>query len=209
MILYVVDEDSGVRRQLHARLGCCGIRVWPFAHADDFLDQVDALCAAPIVADLSMEASGGSALLESLAGRDISWPAIMTTEGGDIATAVTAMRMGAIEVLEKPMEADALQAALDRAFAQLSTSAITTARTQAARQRIALLTARERSVVQLLIAGNTNKAIGETLAISPRTVEGHRARALRKLEVRSIAEMVYLAADGGIDLRAIDPAVRD
>jgi FixJ family two-component response regulator len=201
MILYVIDEDSGVRRQLHARLKCCGITVWPFVHADDFLVQLNDLRAGPIVADLRMEASDGAALLPALADRDVSWPTIITTDRADIATAVAAMHAGAIEVLEKPVHADILDAALDRAFALLATTARSTVRRQAARRRIALLTTRERTVVRSLIAGMTNKAIAEALAISPRTVEGHRAHALRKLDVRSIAEMVYLAADGGLDLR--------
>lgn len=201
MLVYVVDDDSLVRRPLHARLGSRGITVWPFAYVDDFLAQLSGLRAAPILADLSMRASDGAALLPSLAERDVRWPAIMTTDRADIAIAVAAMQAGAIEVLEKPFQADSLDAALDRAFAHLATTARNTVRRQAARRQIALLTAGEKTVVQSLIADKTNKAVADSLTISPRTVEGHRAHALRKLEVRSIAEMVYLAADGGLDLR--------
>lgn len=204
MILYVIDADSSVRRYLHGRLQTSGITVWPFARAEDFLAQVADLRAGPIMADLREAPSHGADLLEVLAQRAIRWPAIVMTAQTDVATTVAAMKQGAIEVLAKPLQTERLYAALTLAFALLVSAARKTSKQQAARARLERLTMRERGVVRALIEGKTNKVIAGELAISARTVEGHRAGALRKLEVRSIAEMVYVAADGGLDLRSGD-----
>jgi FixJ family two-component response regulator len=202
MKLYVVDDDSGMRRLLHARLKGHGITAWPFARAHDFLEQLDDLGAAPIIVDLRMPEMGGLELLAALAARDVQWPVIVITACADMEMAVEAMKLGAIEVLEKPIRPEPLNAALVRAFDLLATRARKTRGRQAARAQLALLTARERAVVKALIAGQTNKDIAERMTISPRTVEGHRAHALHKLKVRSVAEIVYVAVDGGLDLRA-------
>jgi len=201
MRLYAVDDDSGMRRLLHARLKPSGITVWPFASAEDFLDQVDGLRAAPIITDLRMPDINGLEMLAALSARAIQWPVIVITAYADIAMVVEAMKLGAIEVLEKPVRAEPLNAALEQAFAMLANTARKTKARQVARARMALLTSRERSVVGALIAGKSNKVIAQAMEISPRTVEGHRAHALQKLNVRSIAEMVYVAVDGDFDLR--------
>lgn len=206
MILYVIDADSSVRCNLHGRLQASGVTVWPFARAEDFLAQVADLPAGPIMADLPRASGPGPDLLEALASRAIRWPTIVMTAQTDIATVVAAMKHGAIEVLAKPLQAERLYAALNLAFALLASAARKTSRQQAARLRLERLTTRERSVVSALITGKTNRVIAEELAISTRTVEGHRAGALRKFGVRSIAEMVYVAVDGGVDLRSGDGA---
>lgn len=202
MIVYVIAQGPAVRRTLHAQLSRDGLTVWPFAHSQDFLDQLVDLQPAPIMTDLDMPEISGLAVLAALSEREIHWPVIMMTVTADTPMTVEAMQCGAIEVLEHPLRADLLTAALDRAFTGLRTATHKSEQRQSARAHMASLTGRERSVVRALIEGKTNKAIATAMAISPRTVEGHRAHALQKLNVRSIAEIVYLAVDGDFDLRA-------
>ena len=198
MILYVIDDDSGTRRHLQACLKPSGITVWPFAHADLFLEQLPTLKPAPILIELRTPPAHGLGLLSALAQRDIRWPAIAITARTDATVTVEAMKLGATEVLDMPLEPETLAAALDRAFERVATLVNWTAQRGAARARLDLLTERERNVVRAMIVGQTNKAIAQAMAISPRTVEGHRAQALRKLNVSSVAEMVYVAVDGGL-----------
>ena len=183
MILYVIDDDSGTRRHLQACLKPSGITVWPFAHADLFLEQLPTLKPAPILIELRTPPAHGLGLLSALALRDIRWPAIAITARTDATVTVEAMKLGATEVLDMPLEPETLAAALDRAFERVATLVNWTAQRGAARARLDLLTERERNVVRAMIVGQTNKAIAQAMAISPRTVEGHRAQALRKLNV--------------------------
>jgi FixJ family two-component response regulator len=208
MIVYIIAQDPAARRALHGQLSRAGITAWPFAHSQDFLDQLADLQPAPLMTDLDMPKIGGLAVLAALLEQEIYWPVIMMAVTADTPVTVEAMQCGAIEVLEHPLRADLLTAALDRAFSSLRTATHKSEQRQSARAHMASLTGRERSVVRALIEGKTNKAIATALAISPRTVEGHRAHALQKLNVRSIAEIVYLAVDGDLDLRAhpVDPA---
>ncbi|WP_242183996.1 LuxR C-terminal-related transcriptional regulator [Sphingomonas sp. CARO-RG-8B-R24-01] len=208
MFVYVIAQDTKARQDLHKRLAPAGLTVWPFAFSADFLAQLENLRPAPILIDLEMPQTGGLALLAALADDNIHWPVIVMIASADTPRTVEAMHRGALTVLELPLRSDLLSAALDHAIAQLGSAAGKTRKRQLARAHMALLTARERSVVASLIDGMTNKAIATALAISPRTVEGHRAHALQKLNVRSIAEIVHLAADCGLDPHGRPSAAR-
>lgn len=139
----------------------------------------------------------GLQLLELLRDQAVLWPVIIITAHGDVSVAVKAMRLGAIEFIEKPFAPEVLDHAIELAFSVLEERADLLSARDQARYRIGQLTARESAVMAILMEGVANKEVAHRLAISIRTVEMHRARALSKLGVRSIAKVVELAALGG------------
>lgn len=196
--IYVIDDDSDVRKSLHFRFANSFINVWPFATAADFLENLAFLTPAPILLDVRMADIDGLQLLQMLVDRAVKWPVVIITAHGDVGVAVKAMKLGAIEFLEKPYDPDALDSAIDQAFALLDQSQnVDTARDEA-RHKIERLAKRERETIAILMEGVSNKEVAHRLGLSVRTVEMHRAKALAKLDVKSIAEVVRLATVGGI-----------
>lgn len=202
--VYVIDDESEVRRSLHVLLSTADLVSWPFASAGDFLDNLDGLAPAPILLDIRMPEIDGIELITILNERGINWPVIIVTGHGQIQVAVQAMKLGAIEFLEKPFEFEALEQALHTAFAQLSTANDTTAIREGARKRFNLLSLREMEVIIVLMQGIPNKAAAHQLSLSVRTIEMHRANALAKLNVKSLAEVVRLASDANLPLEILD-----
>ena len=192
--VYVIDDDSDVRKSLHFLLGSAAITAWPFAAAVDFIDQLPDLAPAPILLDIRMADIDGIELLSILKDRDVSWPVIMMTAHGDVSVAVRAMKLGAVEFIEKPFGPDLLENALKHAFTILEQTMRTQLTRDHARQLFAELTNREREIVDVLMEGVPNKLVAHRLGLSVRTVEMHRGNALAKLEVKSIAEVMALAA---------------
>ncbi|WP_298191025.1 response regulator [Novosphingobium sp.] len=197
--VYLIDDDADVRKSLHFLLGVSSITAWPFAESADFLDQLDELPPAPILLDIRMPRIDGLQMLALLKEREITWPVIMMTAHGDIAVAVRAMKLGAIEFLEKPFEPDLLEQALDQAYGVLGRIERTVQSRRRARQLLGQLSRRESEVLTILMEGVPNKIAAHRLDLSPRTVEMHRGNALAKLGLKSIAEAVALvtAADLG------------
>lgn len=191
-IVYVIDDDGDLRRSLHFLLHTRGICVSPYASGAQFLREFDTLKAAPIILDLRMPDMDGTQVLRQLAARDNKWPVIMLSGHGEIGTAVQSLKYGAIDFLEKPAPAKTLLAAIDAAFEKLAHEAVGDDRRAEAEQRLSLLTPREREVLDHLCKGRSNKQVAFDLAISPRTVEMHRANALRQLNVRSLVEAATL-----------------
>ena len=192
--VYVIDDDNEVRRSLHALLSTANMLSWPFSSADDFLDSLATLEPAPILLDVRMPMVDGIQLLTMLRQRGVEWPVIMMTAHGDIQVAVQSIKLGAIEFLEKPFEFEALDRALQMAFGQLAAINAAISARNAARRRLASLSAREREVLDVLAQGIPNKIAAHTLSLSVRTIEMHRARALAKLDVKSMVEVVRLAS---------------
>jgi len=197
--IYVVDDDSDVRKSLHFLFKASNINVRPFASAADFLDQLDILSPAPILLDIRMAEIDGLQLLQILNDRGIAWPVVVLTAHGDITVAVQAMKLGAIEFLEKPFAAEALDKAVAQAFDTLGRTEDLLSVQDQVRYRVSQLTARERETIAILMEGVSNKEVAHRLGLSVRTAEMHRANALAKLDVKSIAEVVKLAALGGYD----------
>jgi two-component system response regulator FixJ len=195
--IYVVDDDMGVRRSLHFMLSSQSMSVWPFVSAMDFIDQLPLLIPAPVLLDIRMANIDGLQLLEILREQGLSWPVIILTAHGDVRVAVRAMKLGAIEFLEKPFAPELLDHAINQAFAVLEQTELLMSERDRARQRIAQLTAREAETMAILMEGLLNKEVAHRLNLSVRTVEMHRANALIKLRVKSIAEVVSLANVGG------------
>lgn len=205
--VYVIDDDSDVRKSLHFLFSAHDIRVWPFAAADDFLEMLPTLLPAPILLDIRMPGIDGLQMLAMLKEREVPWPVVILTAHADVALAVRAMKLGAVDFLEKPFAPAALDAALAEAFARLGQTRHQLTEREDARRRIAQLTPRERDIVAILIEGALNKEVAHRLGLSVRTVEMHRANALAKLKVKSIAEVVRLAdAAGYAPQMGLDPA---
>ena len=197
-LVYVIDDDPEIRRSMHFLLSATGLNCWPYACAADFLDNLPNLKPAPILLDIRMPNIDGIELLSRLANREVRWPVIVITAHADVPIAVKAMKLGAMEFLEKPFDFAELEQTLSHAFSQLATIKNTAANRADALRLFDRLSRRELDVLLVLLDGIPNKIAAAQLSLSVRTVEMHRSNALRKLEVKSIAEAVRLASDSGI-----------
>jgi RNA polymerase sigma factor (sigma-70 family) len=198
--VFIVEDDAAVRDSLGLLLGLQGFRTQAFSCAEDFLRVYQPSWAGCLLLDVKMPGMSGLELQESLRQQSVALPIIIMTAHGDIATVRTALRSGAVDFLEKPVGPDALLGAVRTALD------VDAARRRAAqdaedtRQRLSVLTARERQVMELVAKGCHNREIATTLGISPRTVEVHKARVMEKLQVQSVPELVRIV------LRAPRPA---
>lgn len=205
--VYVVDDDRDVRSSISFMLGAAGMTSRPFASGTDFLESLEELQPGCILLDIRMPGIDGFQVMGELARRELDWPVIVMTGHGEVPIAVRAMKMGAVDFIEKPFGEELLLASLERAFAMLQDRGEQAERRRAAEERIAHLTAREREVLQGLLAGLPNKLIARRLDISLRTVEMHRANMMERLRVGSLAEALTLAVQA--DLAPLDAAEGD
>ena len=190
--VYVIDDDADIRRSLHFGLATSDITAWPFAAPEDFLDQLGILEPAPILLDLRMPTLDGMQVLRALSDRGIRWPVIMLSAHGDIPNAVRAMKLGAIDFVEKPFHLEALEEILLRSFEELGEVVAKARILQEAQSRLNRLTPREAEVLRLLVEGYANKVVANKLGLSNRTVESHRANALTKLRIKGLAAVMDL-----------------
>jgi FixJ family two-component response regulator len=191
--VYVVDDDEAVRDSLRWLLESTGYRVATYTSAERFLSSYKPGVASCLVLDVRMPGITGLELQQELNRRGATLPIIFITGHGDVPMAVNAVKSGAFHFLEKPFKDEQLLALIDQAAA-LDTSAIA-GRTQGrcAAARLATLTQREREVMELVVRGLKNKKIADSLGISVKTVEAHRARAMEKMDVGSVAELVRVS----------------
>ncbi len=202
--VYVVDDDRDVRRSLSYMLGAAEIRSYPFGASTDFLDSLGDLEPGCILLDLRMPKPDGFEVMEDLRRREIDWPVIVMTGHGEVKSAVRAMKLGAVDFIEKPFSESALLGCFEQAFRLLAERQGDSQRRRAARERVTQLTAREADVLTGLLAGETNRQIGTRLGISLRTVEMHRGNMMERLGVANLAEALSLALDAGLKPVAID-----
>lgn len=200
--VYIVDDDEAVRHSLALLLETEGYTVASFAAAPDFLAAAPALPAGVLIADIRMPDMDGLELQQRLAERRLPFPVILITGHGDVPLAVSAMKAGAVDFIEKPFAAAAILEAVETTSSRRAAPA-SDPLAAAATARITALSPREREVLAGLVAGLPNKAIAYDLAISPRTVEIHRARVMQKMQAKSLSELVRLAlaADVSPDAR--------
>jgi len=203
--VYVVDHDLGSRRVITSHLASLGAEAWPFASPAEFLDIVDHLGPACILLEIDLASGSGLEVLATIAGRDAGWPVIATSGRIEDRHAVEAMKLGALDVLEKPLGREALAAALIPAWEQLEQMLASGESRRLAREQVARLTPREIEIVRALLAGQANKGVAHALGISVRTVEMHRAHIMAKMGVRSLAEAALIAARAGL-MPAVRPA---
>lgn len=199
-LIHLIDDEDAVRRSASFLLKTSGYDVRAYSSGVEFLREARHPDPGCILLDIRMPEMDGLEVQRELNARGIALPVIVLTGHGDVATAVTAMKQGALDFLEKPFEKALLIAALDRGFDRLDRAGNAEVEGQEAAVRIAALTARERDVLRGLVAGNPNKTIAYDLGISPRTVEVHRANLMTKLEVRSLSEALRIAFAAGLSV---------
>jgi two-component system, LuxR family, response regulator FixJ len=197
--VYIVDDDEAVRHSLSSLLETEGYSPIGFASAGDFLAAAGSLAKGCVIVDVRMPGMSGLELQQHLAEAGLGFSMIIITGHGDVPLAVAAMKAGAIDFIEKPFSAAAILASLAAAFAPAPSSpAAADPAAAEAMSRLALLSPRESQVLAGLVTGLPNKTIAHDLAISPRTVEIHRARVMDKMGARSLSELVRLALAAGV-----------
>ncbi len=198
LLVHVVDDDEAVRRSASMLLASCGLEAQTHASAEELLSRLDGLRPGCLVIDIRMPGMDGLALQLELAARGSRLPVIVVTGHADVGLAVRAMKAGAVDFIEKPYSVEDLINAVTTALSRMADTRQTLAHADAAAQRVASLTPRERDVLIRLVEGRPNKVIAHDLGISPRTVEIHRANLMEKLGCRSLAEAVRVAIAAGI-----------
>ena len=190
--VFIVEDDAAVRDSLALLLGLKGYRTQSFTCAEDFLGVYHDAWAGCVLLDVQMPGMNGLELQAALREKGIALPIIVITAHGDVPTVRTALKSGAVDFLEKPVDPDALLAAVRTAL-DADTAQRRAAREAAQTKRqLDVLTARERQVMELVANGRHNREIATALGISPRTVEVHKARVMEKLQVRSVPELVRI-----------------
>src|SRR4051812_27034325 len=196
--VFLVDADAAVGESLCALLESAGVAAEAFESARAFLEAHRPEQAGCLIADIRMPDMDGLELQEELNRRSAGLPVIVVTGHADVPLAVRAMKAGAVDLIEKPYDDELLLASVRRALAQAQGAREQVVAVVAAKTRIATLSARERQVLELLVAGQPNKIIAFELDISPRTVEIHRAHVMEKMEAKSLSDLVRAAIAAGI-----------
>jgi len=189
-LVHLIDDDQAVRESLALLIGTVGLRVQAWADPQAFLAGFDRTGIGAIVLDVRMPGIGGLTVLDRLVAQGVDQPVIMLTGHGTVEMCRRAFKAGAAEFLEKPVDDEQLLEALQQAVRQHVRSRERSQADQAARERVAQLSEREREVLAFIVAGLTNKEIARELALSPRTVETHRANLFAKLESDSLAQLI-------------------
>lgn len=192
-VVYIVDDDEAIRKAIALLLKSANISAEEYASADQFLAAYTPDKSGCLVVDVRMPGMSGLELQEILSRRQVCLPVIIMTGHGDVAMAIKAMKAGAADFIEKPFKNQLLLDIIQQCFAQLSDLQVSQQQRHAAIERVALLTGREREVMDLLVAGKLNKQVAAELDISIRTVEAHRAKIMDKLQVKSLSEVVRMA----------------
>jgi RNA polymerase sigma factor (sigma-70 family) len=197
-MVYVVDDEPAVLKAITRLLGAAGYRTAAFSSPQIFLEQYNGDARGCLLLDVSMPGLNGIQLQQALIEKHCALPIIFLTGRGDIPTSVEAMKQGAVDFLTKPVDAAALIAAVEQAFAQEAAARASHEEIAALRQRLANLTPREHEVLGHVIAGRLNKQIAQVLGTTEKTVKVHRARVMEKMQAQSLAELVRLAGRAGI-----------
>lgn len=196
--VYVVDDDAAMRDSLDFLLGTAGFDVRLFDSAQAFLDELAKLEAGCVLTDVRMPGIDGMELLRRVTAEPRKLPVIVMTGHGDVPLAVEAMKLGALDFLEKPFDDDRLIGMIETALAAQESGARSEAVSADIAARVASLTQRERQVMQGLVTGQSNKTIAREYDISPRTVEVYRANVMTKMQAGNLSELVRFAIRAGI-----------
>jgi len=201
--VFVVDDDASVRKGLGRLLRSAGFDAEVFGSAEALLQQVPRGGPGCLVLDVHMPGLNGLELQAELSDRGIHIPIIFITGQGDIPMSVKAMKAGAVDFLPKPFEVDALLSVVESAIEKDRQMRREQAELQEIHQCLERLTPREREVHDLVITGMLNKQIACQLGTAEKTIKVHRGRVMQKMNVRSVAALVHLAAKVGIQTGAI------
>ncbi|MET0541732.1 MAG: response regulator [Variovorax sp.] len=189
-LIHLIDDDQAVRDSLALLIGTVGLRVQTWADPQAFVDGFDRGGIGAIVLDVRRPGISGLTVLDRLVAQGVDQPIIMLTGHGTVEMCRRAFKAGAAEFLEKPVDDEQLLEALQQAVRQHVKSRERSQADQSARERFGQLSEREREVLGMIVAGLTNKEIARALALSPRTVETHRANLFAKLDCDSLAQLI-------------------
>ena len=182
-VVYVVDDNESARQSLTWLIESVGLKVRAFSSANQFLDACDTSSVGCLVLDVRMPGMGGLELQDRLHQLGYTLPIIFITAYGELPAAVQAMKKGAIDFLEKPYDSEQLLSHIQKALREhMQVAGI--------EQRIALLTQREKQVLDLVAEGRSSGNIAEHLCISQKTIEAHRTSIMKKMQVRSVSELI-------------------
>ena len=195
--VHVIDDDAGVRDALQFLFESAGLPVRSYDSALAFIDQIGANGTGCVLTDVRMPGFDGIALLRRLTELGLDLPVIVMTGHADVPLAVQALKEGAVDFIEKPFEDEILLSAIRVALSRNVKDNERLARVAAIRERLNLLSAREREVLSGLVAGKPNKIIAYNLGISARTVEVYRAKLMAKMEAGAFADLVRMALLAG------------
>lgn len=193
-VIHVVDDDESLRTALQRLLTAAGYRVRTYASAGDFLLEPPLDAPGCLLLDLNMPGPSGLDLQEALKRHGVRLPVIFLTGHGDLPTGVRAMKAGAVDFLTKPVERETLLAAVAQAIEVDAVRRTARSNHSDLQSRYAQLTAREREVLDLIVAGKLNKQIAGDLGIAERTVKAQRAQVMVKLGATNAAELGRIAA---------------
>lgn len=191
--VFIVDDDPDIRDSLSLLLQTSGYVTKAYESATAFLGSDAPESVGCLIVDVQMPEMDGITLQKELATRRSPLQVVVMTGHGDIPIAVGAMKAGAVDFLEKPFDEQVLLDSVRRAMERASQAGDHVKEARSAAARLALLTERERQVLDLIVAGKANKVIAHELSISPRTVEIHRARVMEKMDAGNLADLVRKA----------------
>ena len=196
--IYIIDDDDAVRQSLQFMLKAASITARTFESAKAFMEVLPQITSGCIVTDVRMPEVTGIDLLRHVTKTNPDLPVIVITGHGDISLAVEAMKIGAVDFLEKPFDGQQLLAAVRSALSREADTGMRKADLAAIQDKLAALSNRERQVLDGLVAGSANKNIAFDLGISPRTVEIYRANLMTKMAANSLSDLVRMAMMAGI-----------
>jgi FixJ family two-component response regulator len=198
-VVYIVDDDEGVRESLSALLQSVGIATRDFDSAEASLETIEIDRPACLLVDVRMPGMSGLELQRQLAQRELPVRLVMITGHGDVAMAVQAMKNGATDFLEKPFNEQVLIDLVHKCVEQGMVALQQSTRKKRAQDLLSQLTSREHEVLRELVLGKPSKKIAALFGLSTKTVDVHRSNIMRKTGTRSTAEMVriYLDAEDG------------
>lgn len=197
-VVYVVDDDFEVLKALDRLLSSTGLDVVTFSSPESFLEEFDPTAPACLILDLALSGSSGLDLQRTLVDRASALPVVFLTGHGDVPTSVQAMKRGASDFLTKPVDETELLGAVETALVRRQVLHRERAELEHSMERAATLTARERQVLEGVVAGRLNKQIAFALGTTEKTIKFHRGNLMRKLGVRTLADLVKFAQRVGI-----------
>ncbi|CAG2144621.1 Transcriptional regulatory protein FixJ [Cupriavidus yeoncheonensis] len=191
--VFIVDDDEAMRDSLTWLLEGNGYQVRSYSSAEQFLAAYDASQVSCLILDVRMPGMSGPELQERMIAENIDIPIVFITGHGDVPMAVSTMKRGAIDFIEKPFDESELRALVERMLQKARTDHSAAREQRAAKDLLGKLTTREQQVLERIVAGRLNKQIADDLGISIKTVEAHRANIMEKLNVNTVADLLRLA----------------
>jgi two-component system response regulator FixJ len=198
-IVYVVDDDPGVRKSMCLALQSAQLPARAHASAEEFLADYQPDAPGCIVLDLSMPGMSGLELLKHLRARGVQLPVLVVSGTATVPKAIEAMKLGVVDFLEKPADHRTVLQKVQEALAKDASQRAGSAEVGAIRRRFAALTERERELLKLLINGRSNKQIADDMGISIKTVANHRAHLMEKTGALNAADLVRISMIAGLE----------